>query len=55
MEGQGGVHASQLQIWLKTYESYSKELCKEVTMFIEWVGNVSPLCASTRAIMAADY
>ena len=50
--GPGGVDASQLQIWLKTYGGYSKELREEVALFVEWMSNNSPPWAAIRAFIA---
>ena len=47
----GGVDASQLQLWLKQYGSYSKALREEVALLGEWMANGTPPWAAIRALM----
>ena len=50
--GPRDVDASQLQLWLKQYGRFSKFLCKEMALFVEWLSNKLPPSAEIRAFMA---
>ena len=52
--GSGGADASQLQLWLKQYGRFSKFLCEELALFVEWILNETPSLAAIRALMAGQ-